>query len=565
MLIAMQLFSIGALYAAEITVEVSRNPVQINESVDITFNVDGDSDGEPDFSPLQTNFEILSQGSNSQVSIVNGSISRSNHWTVTVMPKTTGALVIPSIDFGSESSPASILRVTEKSDGDDQLESSNVFLEVEASPKDPYVQSQVIFTVRVYHRVGLAHASLSEPELSDAVIEPLQKDSKYRIKRGNYHYEVFERRYTIFPQRSGTLEIAPIRLDAQIITGRSSGGFFGRNITRTERFVSDPLALTVRPIPQSFTGKHWLPANSLELTQSWSDKLTHARVGEPLTQTIAIQAQGLLKSQLPSLSALEESLLNSADIKVYPDQPVLTQAGSPDGVISRREEKNALIPGKPGTVELPAIELPWWNIQTDRMEIARIPASSVVVSASTKTTATPSDKLPSMTDQHDLLNESDSDSLTQQAGNSFWQWLALGFGLCWLITLMLLIYIVFYQRRRADQTDASVLDVNWQQRGKVEKALKNACLNNLKTETRDAILGWAKLRWADNPPVNLSEIGRRIPELQTDIEGLQQALYNASSIPWDGHQLWETFKANRGYPNDQLKSQETGLAPLYKA
>ncbi len=212
------------LQAANITVDVSRNPVHVNESVDITFNADGETDEDPDFSPLRTDFEILSQGSNSQVSIMNGSVSRNYQWTVTVIPKTTGGLIIPSISFGSDQSPATVLQVTSQPQQLNSKVSGDVFLEVEASPLDPYVQAQVVYTVRVFHRVGITQAGLSEPEIDNAVVEQLQKDSKYRTQRGNQTYDVFERRYAIFPQSSGQLNIAPIRLNAQIVTGKAGEG-----------------------------------------------------------------------------------------------------------------------------------------------------------------------------------------------------------------------------------------------------------------------------------------------------------------------------------------------------
>ncbi len=556
-----------SLQAADITVNVSRNPVQINESVEINFSVDGVTDGDPDFSPLQNDFEIINQGSNSQVSIINGSVTRNYLWKVTVIPKKTGGLIIPSIKFGSDASPAAVLQVNSASQQLNAKSSGDVFLEVEATPVDPYVQAQVVYTVRVFHKVGITQAGLSEPEVDNAVVEPLQKDSKYRTQRGNQTYDVFERRYTIFPQSSGKLVIAPIRLNAQVITGQSRGGFFSRNITRTERFVSKPIELNVKPIPSAFTGKSWLPARAMELTQSWSEDPAQAAVGEPVTQTMTLQAEGLMKSQLPALSELQKDSIVSSNIKIYPDQPVLTQAGTAITVISRREEKMAMIPEKSGALKIPAIEIPWWNTQTDRMEIARIEETLMNVKATSSNVFIPEQtQSPVDTTANQDNSTAFNISNTKHFSNDIWKWVSLALGLGWLLTLLALAYVLRSQKKQSSShQQASDEKQTSHQRSRAGRNLRHACQNNQPSDARAALLNWAQNRWLENPPANLSDIGKRIPALQNVIEQLEQTLYNASANAWDGNALWEQFKAHRKDGADKPNQTETQLEPLFKA
>jgi len=44
-----------------------------------------------------------------------------------------------------------------------------------------------------------------------------------------------------------------------------------------------------------------------------------------------------------------------------------------------RQEKQALLPTAPGRYELPAVEVTWWNLNTDRPETTRLPARTVEV------------------------------------------------------------------------------------------------------------------------------------------------------------------------------------------
>ena len=81
-----------------------------------------------------------------------------------------------------------------------------MFLDVKATPEQPYVQSQVLYTLRLYRRVDIAQAELSEPELTDAVVEKLGEDSNYNTVVNGVSYLVTERKYAIFPQKSGVMK-----------------------------------------------------------------------------------------------------------------------------------------------------------------------------------------------------------------------------------------------------------------------------------------------------------------------------------------------------------------------
>ena len=126
-------------------------------------------------------------------------------------------------------------------------------------------------------------------------------------------------------------------------------------------------------MPAAFSGRQWLPAKSLTLEQSWSADPPQARVGEPLTRTLRLRAAGLTSGQLPELASPADPL------KSYPDRPILDEQDRPEGVSGSRQEKIVYIPPQAGTYSLPAVAIPWWNTETDRMEVARLPATEIQV------------------------------------------------------------------------------------------------------------------------------------------------------------------------------------------
>lgn len=127
--------------AAQIIVTVDRNPVNINESFQILFNSNESPDGMPDFSALERSFTILNQSQRTSASLVNGKASKNIQWTLDVMAKEAGPVTVPAIAFGKDMSDPLTIEVTKADDNKAANVSEDIFLEVEATPQKPYLQS----------------------------------------------------------------------------------------------------------------------------------------------------------------------------------------------------------------------------------------------------------------------------------------------------------------------------------------------------------------------------------------------------------------------------------------
>ena len=321
-----------SLFATEISVNPDRNPVNLNESVKITFSANDEPDGEPDFSPLEKDFTILNRSQQQSTQIINWKRTKSYQWTLTVMAKRTGNLIIPAINFGKDNSEFSSLIVNKAyvaSNVNDDL-----FLQVEVNNAQPYIQEQVIYTLKLYRKVNISQASLSEPVLKNAVIEKLGEDKNYNTQYQGENYVVTERKYAIFPQKSGAMIISPLTLTADVIVAsqRRSNSFFNRQSTRTKRVASKAITLEVQPKPTNVTGNTWLPAQQVYLQEKWSDSSNQVVVGEPITRTITLLVEGATIGALPELYGNNMP----AHLKAYPDQPVLKEEAKETGILALR-------------------------------------------------------------------------------------------------------------------------------------------------------------------------------------------------------------------------------------
>lgn len=556
-------------FAAAIEVTADRNPVQSNESFQLLFSTREDPDGDPDFSVLERDFEILGKSQSSHVSMINGEFSTTLTWTLTVMAKRAGDLEIPPVPFGRDrSSPAAVTVTGKDAKTPDAAADADLFMKVEAGSKNPYVQSQVIYTLRLYRRVDIAQASLGEPELADAVIEKLGDDVNYTTRYNGEQFLVTERKYAIFPQKSGLLTILPLELTAQVVVSSQReprfGGFFGRQATRTRRIVSNAITLEVRPAPSEFTAPHWLPAEQISLEEKWSDGSGHLTVGEPVTRTLSLSAKGLTVGHLPEIGGAP---LPSAagELKRYSDQPLLQEQKNPDGITALREEKTALIPSAAGRYTLPAIEIPWWNVRTERMETARLPervveavypAGREAPQAAAGTGTSPMQSAAQPQPQQAKPEK----TVEQQPVSVFWMGLSLFLGLGWSITLLA------WRRQRKKPAEQPQTEEKALREKEALDAVKRACEKNDPAQAREALLAWGRMRWAESAPVGLREVAERCGEAaQAEIRILDQALYGGTDAPWNGQPLWRALRSkarDKEKPKPRRKPQLEGLYRL---
>jgi len=554
--------------SASLQAQIDRNPVAVNESFNLTLQSSDSSSGEPDLSALKRDFDVLGQSKSSSFQIINGQVSHNTQWQISLMAKHAGQLQIPAITVGGQSSAPINLTVTAANQADTSQQDKNVFLEVSAQPRTVHVQQQIIFTVRLYSALSLGDgSSLSDPEFPnmDAVVEQLGSDQSFQVMRNGQPYSVIERRYAVFPQKSGQFSSAPVVFDGSVVEANQGGGFFMFNpfnqSTHRLRLRSKTIAFSVKPIPPGFDSQQWLPASKLQLAEQWSENPPKFVVGEPITRTLTITANGLSASQLP---ALDSSKIDG--LKRYPDQPALKDSRDGNGIIGTREQKIAYIPTRVGNVTLPAIEIKWWNVNTNQPEVARLPARSItVLPGSPNQVSAPPPTLPATEAPAPatLPAHASASPGSPSAGISagWWPWLALLLGAGWLVTLL-----AWWWRTRRQSAQTSAPGVHEETLRQMEKQFKKACLANDASQAKTQLLAWARQRWREKPPASLTALARLCePALADAVTQLDRALYAKTQTHWQGEILWQLFSRHK--PGDiQVETEKShALEPLYRS
>ncbi len=388
-------FSGAQAFAASFEASVDRNEIAAGQSFTLMLSLSNASaKSAPDFSVLEKDFTIVSRGQSTQTSIINGSVSSSINWQLTMIAPKVGKYKIPpvSIDTDAGTLKSKEIKITVSKTaslssqlGKQQIKAISVVADI--SKKTPYQNEPVLYTVKLIAARNVADVSIPEVEIPDATVEK-QGDAKiYDAKLKGRSVKVIEARYLITPLKSGTLKIPAFIFQGQVeapIQNRRSNSLFNDpffdmfgGISNYKPFAVASKELHLNVKAPAVSMDPWLPLYSLKMSDNLEGS-ENAKEGEPLTLSLTMVAQGAVGSILPSL---ESQISNNSDFKIYADKPETGETISDNGktITGWREESYSLIPKKSGVLTLPEIKVPWWNITENEISYTTIPERKISV------------------------------------------------------------------------------------------------------------------------------------------------------------------------------------------
>ena len=525
-------------HAAELIASVDRSRLNSGETVELTLETnDVTQFGKPDLTPLEPLFEVRGTRQVNQLNTLNGDNRATTRWIITLLPKENGSVLIPPLQVGDVQSQPITVQVVESDGREDKNSLDPVFIEASLDQSSVYVQAQAILTLRIYHSVSLYDdSSLTPLQIADARVEQLGDTRTYEKDINGVRHGVIEMRYAIYPQHSGLLTIAPQTFSATLVETQPAQDSTaqGPKPGKLMRVSSAQIPLTVKPKPLTYPiDAPWLPARSLSLSESWNPEPEHTQVGDSLTRSLTLKVEGLASSQLPAMPATEVN-----GLRRYPDQPVLSNQSSDRGLIGSREEREALVPSRSGLIDLPTVDVVWWNTFEDHLEHTSLPARTLQVANNPSLQVdTPTGGLQPSAVDNDVL----------------WWWklstlilactTLLGFGLWWRARWQPAIL-------RATQTGPSPRTLM--------DDIKRASQANDPHATRQALDAWARQQ-----PETLADMAARFVPLSDALDGLNGALYSETGQHWQGEDLWRAIRTIPAAERVQDPVGDSGLPPLY--
>ena len=620
----------GLGLAAEARAFLNQNQVYEGDRVLLTIERIGRSLGqEPDLAPLDADFEVGGVSTSQQTQFINGRRSDKTSWQVALLPKRLGRLSIPAISVGSATTEPLTLVVEAVPEGGLGAPGDEVWLEVELGADGDgqtdkaadslVVQQQVPLVVRAYSARPLLDYAIELPPIEGAVLTRIGRDQGSLTTRAGEQYRVIERRYTLNPERSGTLRIPPILFEAELKTdaGRRPGslamsglpdlfddpmidrmlggmrlGASGSIFERGEpaRAQSEALSLEVAPSAAGFSGEHWLPATALEVDDSWSPadggELPQLAVGEPATRTLTLTARGLAGNQIPEIE-----IPVPPGFRAYPGQVDSETRSDGETLIGISRQQLTLIPTQGGEVALPRIEVPWWDTEASQERTATVPALTLSVAGPV---AAPVPETPP--DAALAKNQTGNQADTETRGGAATasdgvagraaadqndqdrlevvDWLLGAGGLSVLVGLLVLAAVVGLLWRHLRSAPSSRLKLGpplhqdakaSTQARQARDALRSACERDDPRAAANALLAWAGWTWPDDPPSGLGALAERAARGREQISALERELYGQApgQTAWRGETLWTAVKPGLADAQIRSRDQTDRLAPLY--
>lgn len=470
-----------------------------------------------DTGPLAVDFEILDI--KSRVFRID-QIAPGEHrmqWRLYLLPRRNGRLVVPSIRFGDQSTAPLALEV--KPVPDDVRSSQEVFVELDSEPRSPYVGQQTRLSLRLYHNTPLRIDGLAEPRLTEAASYRDGNERVYFEERDGTEFRVLERRMLIFPRQAGELEVPPAVLRGQLRQpgiAAADTGSTSRKISRS----SGPLRLRVRAPPADYSGRYWLPARDLAISQRLQQHVTGLRIGDSIDWMLTLEARGLPAASLPA-NLLE---FEAQNYSVYADQARRSDRLEDGELFGRLEQRFAIIVTAAGALELPAINLAWWDVAADRERQAHLEGTHLGFAH---------DSAPGSERQSTTGNE----RLFIPVSDGGRRWIQQLAGLIGVAVLLFALHVLW---RRFEQTIELGLR-RWRIRG----LLKQACRDNQARRARALLIEWGRARWPDQAVNGLYAVRDRCQSvrLTDELSRLDAALFSPAARRWHGGGLWAAFAA----------------------
>lgn len=546
---------------ATVTASIDRSQMAVGQSFTLTIDLP-DSGDNPELDVLKSRFELYGTSTSSQTSIINGKVSSQNTFTVNLIPKAPGKQTIPAIKVGNDfTNPISIEVLpeanTKNSSNNPAAKDSSVYLEASTGKQNLYIGVPFLYTLKLYFSVPLANLSLEQINLDSAQIQPQGKSTQYQSTEDGKTYQVVEQKFLVTPTKAGKLTIPPARIKGSI-ADNNGNGFFPMMANKPFMANSKPVTVQIKPVPSNIPVMEWLPAKQLKAVDNWSQNGPTLKVGEPLTHTITLEALGIPATAIPELQIAQPK-----GVSAYPDKPQSGTNTVNNDLVGSKTFKIAYIPTKAGALNFPEIRIKWWDIVSDSLKTAIIPAKSyTVIIDPTVAGATPA-LLNNASEPTKTATNPTTHQTVPTPTTNIWFYLSILFAGLWLLTLAIAYRLI----KAKPETEAKPAVTNGKNKetGNSRKtdniSIAKACQNQDIASLNKALLEWAKTQ-TKKPVYSLGDIKLIFnnQQLNSLLDELNAAIYKGNEFK----QFDELLKTIETVPvNNPVKSSKQPLKELY--
>ncbi len=383
-------FFTAIVYANKIEMysSVNKTSVALNETLQLTISIKGDSKSLPYFSaPTLKDFNTYGSSQSKSMSIVNGQVTNTVSYVYTLSPKKEGEYEIPSfkLDYDGQTYETEPIKITvsqaqsvssvsvQNTQIPQQKQSSQVynfdtskavFVEGKVDKKTAYINEKIIYTFSFYTSINLlSNPSYQAPSFIGFFTGNTTQNN-YRTQINGRDYVVTEVSTELYPQQEGNIKIDKSTLIVSIEDfSKNYDDFFASFFRRSKNveLVTDEINVKVLKVPQNIgmVGNFKMSA-----TVDKKDK----KENEPFDLKITISGDGNIKT------IQEPEIMLSDNLKKYETSEKIIKQGEKE---TGKEFTILIMPLSAGEGEIKILSQKYFDVKTK--QINNLPAKNIKV------------------------------------------------------------------------------------------------------------------------------------------------------------------------------------------
>lgn len=391
---------------AQVKLEASVSPAVItaDEEAVITVKVSGGQSTSDPVAPRVAGLSIILTGRSSQINIFNSQVQSSSDYEYTVVPSdpgeyNIGAFTVYSSGVEYRSNP---LKLSVKAGGsysstpsspfnsspnpnyrypqqqqDEAPAGENFWISTSVSQTNPKLHEEMIFSFKLFTRVGLEFEDLKLPAFKDFRKEELVPEKKGKQTINGKTFSTYEIIYALYPLKPGALTIeetsAKVKYYVQDRQNYNSFFFNFSGKPRHKTLSAKAIPIQVEDLPQPRPDDFTDLVGRFTLEASLSDH--ELNVGDSATLTLTLRGQGNIRdARLPDFKL--------SGYKIYEDKPVEQIDKTKNGVRGSKTFTLALMPTEPGDLKLGDFSLSYYDVESQSYSKLKLPEMMLVAKGS---------------------------------------------------------------------------------------------------------------------------------------------------------------------------------------
>ncbi|MBO7124311.1 MAG: protein BatD, partial [Bacteroidales bacterium] len=241
--------------------------------------------------------------------------------------------------------------------------SNDVFARVFVNKSTAYIGEPILATIKLYTNkdiTGINDHSL--PDFNGFFKRVLEQPQKLEYKEesinGQQYYSILFQRVVIYPQKDGKLTITPFKVDCNVVTGYTSGGFWGFSQRKIDRRVieSKPISITVKPFPAGKSANFTGAVGNFSI--SAKTDVTTIPANEAFSLIVIVKGEG-------NFSLLTKpNITFPQDFEVYDPKVTDNFSTTTTGDKGSKTFEYVILPRREGNFTIPSIEMQYFNAET---------------------------------------------------------------------------------------------------------------------------------------------------------------------------------------------------------